>query len=121
MSVTSPRPAFPSDAGHDDHFTQERTPMLMPHPAMLRRLVEEYEALMAHEGDGAAGRGGRDLRAQDLAYTLCVSTGTREVGQALRTARRLLAAAYDPVAPARRPAVTAGPGEPPAHGSVIAG
>ncbi|MFE5812703.1 DUF5133 domain-containing protein [Streptomyces sp. NPDC056479] len=95
--------------------------MLMPHPAMLRRLVEEYETLMADQGDGAAGRGGRDLRAQDLAYTLCVSTGTREVGQALKTARHLLAAAHDPVVPAKRPAGIAGGGEPPAQESAIVG
>ncbi|MFG1664288.1 DUF5133 domain-containing protein [Streptomyces sp. Y7] len=67
--------------------------MLIPHPAMLRGLVEEYEALMAHQGDGpeAAGRL-RQVRVQDLTYTLCVSTGTREVGQALERARQLLAA-----------------------------
>lgn len=70
--------------------------MLMPHPTMLRRLVEEYETLMAHQGEGEDGTGRRDLRAQDLAYTLCVSTGTREVGRALEAARRLLAAAQGP-------------------------
>ncbi|WP_432197315.1 DUF5133 domain-containing protein [Streptomyces sp. bgisy027] len=71
--------------------------MLIPHPAILRGLVEEYEALTAQQGDGpdAAGRR-RELRVQDLAYTLCVSTGTREVGQALLRARRLLAAAREP-------------------------
>ncbi|MFF5483509.1 DUF5133 domain-containing protein [Streptomyces sp. NPDC012935] len=72
--------------------------MLMPHPAMLRRLVEEYEALSAHDSDLEADTGRRDLRVQDLAYTLCVSTGTREVGQALEAARRMLATAHDPVA-----------------------
>lgn len=82
--------------------------MLMPHPAMLRRLVDEYETLMAHEGDGEDDRRRRDLRAQDLAYTLCVSTGTRDVGQALETARRLLAASPDPVAQVKRRGVTAG-------------
>lgn len=68
----------------------------MPHPTLLRRLVEEYETLMAHQGDGEDGTARRDLRAQDLAYTLCVSTGTREVGRALEAARRLLAATGDP-------------------------
>ncbi|MFC5220256.1 DUF5133 domain-containing protein [Streptomyces coerulescens] len=68
----------------------------MPHPAMLRGLVEEYEALMADRGDGpAADRRRRQVRVQDLAYTLCVSTGTREVGQALERARQLLAAARE--------------------------
>ncbi|WP_328430013.1 DUF5133 domain-containing protein [Streptomyces sp. NBC_00443] len=87
--------------------------MLMPHPAMLRRLVEEYEALGAHDSDLEAGAGRRDLRAQDLAYTLCVSTGTREVGQALEVARRMLAAAHDPVtAHVKRRVITAGLDEP---------
>lgn len=95
--------------------------MLMPHPAMLRRLVEEYETLMAHDGDGEADPGRRVLRAQDLAYTLCVSTGTREVGQALEAARRLLAAAHDPVAPVQRRTATAGLDKPPAEESAIAG
>ncbi|MGI5380449.1 DUF5133 domain-containing protein [Streptomyces sp. CA-251387] len=95
--------------------------MLIPHPAILRRLVEEYETLMAHEDDGTDGTRRRELRAQDLAYTLCVSTGTREVGRALETARRLLAAAYDPAAPVQpRPAV-AGFDEPPAEEPAIAG
>ncbi|ELS50389.1 DUF5133 domain-containing protein [Streptomyces viridochromogenes] len=101
--ATHPGPATSLGGGRDVHFFQdfqdfqERIHMLMPHPVVLRGLVEEYEALMAREGGGEAGKG---LRAQDLAYTLCVSTGTREVGQALATARRLLAAARDPEEPA---------------------
>ncbi|MFB8757392.1 DUF5133 domain-containing protein [Streptomyces nigra] len=71
--------------------------MLTPHPTLLRRLVDEYEALMARQDPGE-GHGRRDVRAQDLAYTLCVSTGTREVGQALETARHLLAASMDEAA-----------------------
>lgn len=61
--------------------------MLMPHPAVLRKLVDEYEAL--------CDTGSPETRAQerDLAYTLCVSTGTRDVNQALQTARRWLEAA----------------------------
>ncbi|MFJ2002508.1 DUF5133 domain-containing protein [Streptomyces chartreusis] len=70
--------------------------MLIPHPAILRRLVEEYEALMAHKGDVPDAGRRRELRVQDLAYTLCVSTGTREVGQALARARDMLAAAREP-------------------------
>ncbi|WP_079079272.1 DUF5133 domain-containing protein [Streptomyces sp. DSM 15324] len=61
--------------------------MLIPHPAVLRVLVEEYEALTASDGPGTR------ARSQDLAYTLCVSTGTRDVGVALETARAWLAAA----------------------------
>ncbi|WP_329406528.1 DUF5133 domain-containing protein [Streptomyces sp. NBC_00704] len=75
--------------------------MLMPHPVVLRTLVDEYEALSA---DGTA-----EARAQerDLAYTLCVSTGTREVDDALRTARRWLeAASAADTAAAPRPQTT---------------
>ncbi len=63
--------------------------MLIPHPAFLRGLVDEYEALAAEE---AAGAGGPGPRARDLAYTLCVSTGTRDVRLALEAAHRLLEA-----------------------------
>ncbi|MEU6254015.1 DUF5133 domain-containing protein [Streptomyces sp. NPDC047043] len=65
--------------------------MLIPHPAVLRRLVEEYEAELAEEAE--TGRGWASPRAQDLAYTLCVSTGTRDVRRALEAAHRLLATA----------------------------
>ncbi|MFC8426297.1 DUF5133 domain-containing protein [Streptomyces sp. NPDC057236] len=63
--------------------------MLKPHPTVLRRLVEEYEALTASGG----GPAGPDPRIGDLAYTLCVSTGTRDVRHALATARGWLATA----------------------------
>ena len=62
--------------------------MLMPHPETLRELVAEYEALAAQEAADGTGRPGP--RAQDLAYTLCVSTGTRDVRLALAAARRQL-------------------------------
>ncbi|MCK8437724.1 DUF5133 domain-containing protein [Streptomyces sp. D2-8] len=69
--------------------------MLRPHPAVLRRLVDEYEALAA----AGAARGPAELnpRARDLAYTLCVSTGTRDVKRALEAAHQWLAAAPAPV------------------------
>ncbi|MFE2356819.1 DUF5133 domain-containing protein [Streptomyces parvulus] len=73
--------------------------MLMPHPAVLRALVERYEAAAASEPLDPTG--GPGPTARDLEYTLCVSTGTRDVRAALETARRLLAAS----APA--PAATA--------------
>ncbi|WP_307531951.1 DUF5133 domain-containing protein [Streptomyces umbrinus] len=82
--------------------------MLMPHPATLRRLVDEYEALIAPEAEGGA-VARQDQREQDLAYTLCVSTGTRDVRRALERARRHLAAARQPVVPmAPRPPGTGG-------------
>ncbi|MFI1487553.1 DUF5133 domain-containing protein [Streptomyces sp. NPDC020747] len=72
--------------------------MLMPHPEALRRLVDEYEALIDPEGEaGAVAK--PDQRVRDLAYTLCVSTGTRDVRRALERARRHLTDARQPVAP----------------------
>jgi hypothetical protein len=65
--------------------------MLIPHPAVLRRLVEEYDAVLAE--DAETGAGWASPRAQDLAYTLCVSTGTRDVRHAREAARRILATA----------------------------
>lgn len=59
--------------------------MLMPHPATLRRLVDDYERARAAET--APGP-----EADDLAYTLCVITGTRDIAAALAKARHLLAA-----------------------------
>ena len=66
--------------------------MLVPDPAFLRGLVEEYEALRAAEARTAAEP---SPRARDLAYTLCVVTGTRDVRPALETAHRLLGAVPD--------------------------
>ncbi|MFF7238994.1 DUF5133 domain-containing protein [Streptomyces collinus] len=62
--------------------------MLMPLPATLRRLVKEYETLLAEET--LAGESAPSPALQDLAYTLCVSTGTREVTQALDVASAYL-------------------------------
>ncbi len=61
--------------------------MLMAHPTVLRTLLERYETLRdtAERGDGAGPRLEREL--QDTAYTLCVSTGTREITAALAAAR----------------------------------
>lgn len=82
--------------------------MLRPHPAVLRRLVDEYEALAAAEA--AVGPAEQNPRARDLAYTLCVSTGTRDVERALEAAHQWLAAAPAPV---REPtAATSGQREP---------
>ncbi|QJS99552.1 DUF5133 domain-containing protein [Streptomyces asoensis] len=65
--------------------------MLMPHPAVLRRLVEEYEALTRPGSTEAPPQA--QAQARDLAYTLCVSTGTRDVRHALETAHQWLEAA----------------------------
>jgi 4-aminobutyrate aminotransferase-like enzyme len=69
--------------------------MLMPHPTVLRNLVERYETLRAtaeRHTDGSDRTEGSDplvrQQLQDTIYTLCVSTGTREVGAALKAARK---------------------------------
>ncbi|WP_435240401.1 DUF5133 domain-containing protein [Streptomyces cucumeris] len=62
--------------------------MLMAHPVVLHRLIGQYETLrMLH-----AEQGGSEVRQRmdDLAYTLCVSTGTRDVDAALIAARHQL-------------------------------
>ncbi|MCX5232827.1 DUF5133 domain-containing protein [Streptomyces sp. NPDC006553] len=62
--------------------------MLMAHPVVLSKLVEEYEALsVLHAEDGSPEV---RRRMEDLAYTLCVSTGTRDVDTALVAARHRL-------------------------------
>lgn len=69
--------------------------MLMAHPTVLRNLVERYEALHtladSRPVDGSDDAESTDpqirQQLQDTVYTLCVSTGTREIGAALRAAR----------------------------------
>ncbi|MEV6251448.1 DUF5133 domain-containing protein [Streptomyces sp. NPDC051742] len=62
--------------------------MLMAHPAVLRNLIEEYETLKVLQAEN--GREEVRRRMDDLAYTLCVSTGTRDVDAALIAARHRL-------------------------------
>jgi hypothetical protein len=60
----------------------------MAHPTVLNGLVEEYaalEALGADHGDDLARR-----RLDDVIYTLCVATGTRDIDSALAAARHRL-------------------------------
>ncbi|MFI9771191.1 DUF5133 domain-containing protein [Streptomyces sp. NPDC052415] len=62
--------------------------MLMAHPAVLTNLIEQYETLrILHAHDG-----GPDVRQRmdDVAYTLCVATGTADVDAALIAARHQL-------------------------------
>ncbi|MFJ9469652.1 DUF5133 domain-containing protein [Streptomyces caniferus] len=71
--------------------------MLRAHPAMLLELVEKYEALEllhARQGKAEVRR-----RMDDVAYTLCVSTGTRDVDAALAAARHRLPGAQVKDAP----------------------
>jgi hypothetical protein len=61
--------------------------MLMAHPTVLRKLVARYESLSG----GTEGPDRTDPRTEqqlrDTVYTLCVSTGTREITAALAAAR----------------------------------
>ena len=59
--------------------------MLMAHPAVLRPLVEEYEALISLPRTRDSEEAGRRL--EDVCYTLCVATGTRDIEAALVAAR----------------------------------
>ncbi|MET7676800.1 DUF5133 domain-containing protein [Streptomyces seoulensis] len=62
--------------------------MLMAHPAVLQNLIEQYDALCvlrAQEGSAEVQR-----RMDDIAYTLCVVTGTRDIDAALVAARHRL-------------------------------
>ncbi|WP_432149875.1 DUF5133 domain-containing protein [Streptomyces sp. bgisy029] len=61
--------------------------MLMAHPAVLEELLRRYEELRAQHGQGVDGVA---RRLEDVSYTLCVSTGTREIAAALVAAREQL-------------------------------
>ncbi|MGW4625112.1 DUF5133 domain-containing protein [Streptomyces rubiginosohelvolus] len=62
---------------------------LMAHPAVLRDLIDEYQALAAVGADKASSAQARQ-RLDDVTYTLCVSTGTRDIDAALAAARHQL-------------------------------
>ncbi|NED80456.1 DUF5133 domain-containing protein [Streptomyces sp. SID11233] len=62
--------------------------MLMAHPVILRNLLEQYDTLrLLHAENGSPEV---QQRMDDLAYTLCVSTGTRDIDSALVAARHQL-------------------------------
>ncbi|MER7109903.1 DUF5133 domain-containing protein [Streptomyces sp. NPDC000229] len=73
----------------------------MPHPSMLRTLVSRYEELAATSADSADPKIRRQR--EDTAYTLCVSTGTRDIRDALTVARQVIAAAGEPSAVSATP------------------
>lgn len=62
--------------------------MLMAHPAVLIDLIEQYETLQALHAENC----GEDVqqRLDDVAYTLCIATGTRDADAALIAARHQL-------------------------------
>ncbi len=59
----------------------------MAHPAVLEELLRRYDELKAERGKDA-GEVTRCL--EDVSYTLCVTTGTRDIGSALAAAREQL-------------------------------
>lgn len=62
--------------------------MLMAHPAVLTNLIEQYETLRLLHAENGSPEVRR--RMDDVAYTLCVSTGTRDIDTALVVARHRL-------------------------------
>ncbi|MCF3145465.1 DUF5133 domain-containing protein [Streptomyces platensis] len=82
--------------------------MLLAHPAVLRDLLQKYEAqeLLQPQGGKEAKQ-----RMNDLAYSLCIATGTRDIDVALIAARHQLPGArldddsilHTPNQPAPRP------------------
>ncbi|MBO1332913.1 DUF5133 domain-containing protein [Streptomyces sp. VRA16 Mangrove soil] len=62
--------------------------MLLAHPALLSDLVAEYETLRVLDAED----GGTDARRRvdDVAYSLCVATGTSDIDAALVAARHRL-------------------------------
>jgi acyl transferase domain-containing protein len=70
----------------------------MPDAKTLRTLLARFaDARLAHTRQS---RPGTEEELRDIAYTLCVMTGTREVREALAVADQLLARAELPAAPA---------------------
>ncbi|NEC87560.1 DUF5133 domain-containing protein [Streptomyces sp. SID12501] len=59
--------------------------MLMAHPTVLADLLDRYETLRARHGQENDAQ--LLQRLNDVSYTLCVATGTRDVAAALTVAR----------------------------------
>lgn len=64
--------------------------MLLAHPAVLQDLVDRYHTLERRLAAGGATDPTLVQRARDTSYTLCVSTGTRDIDAALVAARHRL-------------------------------
>jgi hypothetical protein len=62
--------------------------MLLAHPAVLHDLVAQFDALNALHAENGSPEA--QQRLDDIAYTLCLSTGTRDVDAALVAARHRL-------------------------------
>ncbi|WP_455354817.1 DUF5133 domain-containing protein [Streptomyces sp. SYSU K217416] len=59
--------------------------MLLAHPVILRNLVQRYQSLAELHADAGTAASRREF--QDVAYLLCVATGTSDVSAALIAAR----------------------------------
>ncbi|GGV27082.1 DUF5133 domain-containing protein [Streptomyces longisporoflavus] len=66
--------------------------MLMAHPVVLKNLLQQYETLSALHAENGTKEARQ--RMEDVAYTLCVSTGTRHIDAALIAARGRLSAPH---------------------------
>lgn len=92
MSMTTPprgnRRPTRTRSGYVTPDPMEENLVLMAHPAVLRNLVEQYLALRVLHAEQSGEEARR--RMNDVAYTLCVSTGTRDVDTALIVARHHL-------------------------------
>ncbi|MFJ8470051.1 DUF5133 domain-containing protein [Streptomyces swartbergensis] len=73
--------------------------MLRAHPSLLRELVERCETLRRRLASGGSAETRRQL--EDVTYTLCVVTGTRQLDTALYVARQQLADAMTREPPLR--------------------
>ncbi|MYW21208.1 DUF5133 domain-containing protein [Streptomyces sp. SID486] len=65
--------------------------MLMAHPAVLKDLIAQYEALTLLGAEESTPQARQRLA--DISYTLCVATGTRDIDMALIAARHRLSGA----------------------------
>ncbi|MEV0122609.1 DUF5133 domain-containing protein [Streptomyces sp. NPDC050703] len=62
--------------------------MLLAHPVLLEDLVERYKALAMLRADQGSEASRQEF--QDIAYSLCVATGTSDVDAALIAASHRL-------------------------------
>ncbi|MDG9709611.1 DUF5133 domain-containing protein [Streptomyces sp. DH10] len=65
--------------------------MITAHPSLLRELVERCETLRRRLAADNSAQTARQL--EDATYTLCVTTGTRQLDTALFVARQQMAEA----------------------------
>ncbi|MFI9808733.1 DUF5133 domain-containing protein [Streptomyces sp. NPDC052301] len=81
--------------------------MLMAHPAVLKDLIAQYEALTLLGAEESTPQARQRLA--DVSYTLCVATGTKDVDMALIAARHRLSGARPEDDSLLQTAVTAQP------------